>query len=93
MGLHVNDKNDVNTVKHEWGHFGKMLILGPGAFTAFVAAPSLIYNLWGDYQIYKEPMYSKLYYSKVWERTADMLGGVNRKNYYDFWDISNFIFW
>lgn len=37
--------------------------------------------------------YDKLYYSKVWERTADMLGGVNRKNYYDFWDIRKFIFW
>ena len=92
MGLHVNDKNDVNTVKHEWGHFGKMLILGPGAFTAFVAAPSLIYNLWGDYQNYNDYRSDKLYYSKVWERTADMLGGVNRKNYYDFWDKRNFIF-
>ena len=47
MFLHKNQCADQNTVKHEWGHFGQMFILGPGAFTAFVAAPSLIYNLWG----------------------------------------------
>ena len=93
MFLHKNQYTNQNTVKHEWGHFAQMRIMGPGIFTLFVATPSLIYNQFGDYQNYKEPMYSKLYYSKVWERTADMLGGVNRKNYYDFWDISNFIFW
>ena len=93
MFLHKNHKTSQNAVKHEWGHFGQMLILGPGAFTAFVAAPSLIYNWWGDYQNYNDYRYDKLYYSKIWERTADVLGGVNRKNYYDFWDIRNFIFW
>ena len=25
--------------------------------------------------------------------TADWLGGVNRNNYYNFWNINNFIFW
>lgn len=93
MFLHKNHKTSQNTVKHEWGHLGQMLILGPGAFTAFVAAPSLIYNLWGDYQNYNDYRYGKLYYSKIWERTADMLGGVNRNNYYDFCDIRNFMFW
>ena len=32
-------------------------------------------------------------YSKVWERTAGILGGINRGNYYPFWNINNFIFW
>ena len=85
--------NDIKTVSHKWELFAQMLILGPVVFTAFVAAPSLIYNLWGDYQNYNDYRFYKLYYSKVWGRTADMLSGVDRKNYYDFWDIRNFIFW
>ena len=94
MFLHKDQYKDQNTVNHEWGHFAQMLILGPGVFTVFAAAPSLIYNLWGDYQDYNNgDIRSKLYYSKVWERTADWLGGVDRKDYYDFWNIRNFIFW
>jgi hypothetical protein len=39
--------NDIKSVNQKWEHFAQMLILGPGVFTAFVAAPSLINNLWG----------------------------------------------
>ena len=42
---------------------------------------ALIYNRFEDYQNNNDYRYDKLYYSKVWERTADWLGGVNRGNY------------
>lgn len=93
MFLHTSQYKNQTVVKHEWGHFAQMLMLGPTIYTTNVALPSLIYNLWGDYQNYNEPLYSKKYFSKIWERTADWLGGVNRSNYYDFWNIENFICW
>ena len=93
MFLHTSQYKNQTVVKHEWGHFAQMLMLGPTIYTTNVALPSLIYNLWGDYQDYDEPLYSKKYFSKIWERTADWLGGVNRSNYYDFWNIENFICW
>ena len=73
MGLHINDKNDVNTVNHEWGHFKQLALHGPAMFTLFIALPSLIYNIYcritGDW--------SK-YYKMPWEAYADYLGGVKR---------------
>ena len=62
----TNPKTDANTVKHEWGHFIQLLILGPVAYTFSIAIPSALN---GD---------AKHYYSQPWEVTADMLGGVNR---------------
>ena len=35
----------------------------------------------------------RMYYSKIWGRTADWLGGVDRNNYDDFWTKSNFVPW
>ena len=54
---------------------------------------SHIYNQYGDYQYYPDPIAEKMYYSKIWERTADWLGGANRNNYFNFWHKENFIFW
>jgi hypothetical protein len=91
----VNDAtnlNHTNTLKHEWGHNQQEKILG-ASYLIFVALPSLYYNQTGDYRNYKDKkMREQMYYSKIWERTADWLGGVNRNNYFDFWYINNFIF-
>ena len=35
----------------------------------------------------------RIYYPKIWERTADWLGGVNRNNYHPFWSWRNFVPW
>ena len=73
MGLHVNDKNIVEAVNHEWGHFAQLALHGPAVFTLFMALPSLIYNIYrsitGDWT---------KYYKMPWEAYADYLGGVKR---------------
>ena len=53
----------------------------------------MIYNQWGDYKSEKKPKRERMYYSKIWERTADWLGGVNRNNYDPFWTVDNFFCW
>ena len=60
MGLHVNDKNTVEAINHEWGHFAQLALHGPAVFTLFMALPSLIYNIYcritGDWwKFYKMP--------------------------------------
>ena len=81
---------------HEWGHSMQELIMGTPAYLLFVALPSVI-NYWvGEYNkyIYSDPALSeKLYYSKVWERIADLLGGVKRNDYFPFWTWKNFMPW
>ena len=71
MALNSNDKADINTVKHEWGHYAQLAFQGPAAFTKFVAIPSLSYNIYckitGDWTNY---------YKMPWEAYADYLGGV-----------------
>ena len=52
-----------------------------------------LYDALGDYRWESFPLREKMYFSKIWERTADWLGGVDRDNYFDFWYIENFIFW
>ena len=95
LGIFLDTDSYVDdiTVNHEFGHNVQQMILGPLFYGIFVAFPSAYYCLNGDYLDYKNPLREKMYYSKVWERTADWFGGVDRKNYFDFWYEENFIFW
>src|SRR5690554_3388779 len=93
MFLKESQKNDPDTVKHEWGHFFQMLILGPLLYSLFVAVPSVINFKFGRHNYYTGDEGNRLYYSKIWERTADMFGGVDRKNYDPISSGSNFIPW
>ena len=68
--------------------------MGTLPYLIWVGAPSAIYCEFGDYQNIKDESISdRMYYSKIWERTADWLGGVDRNNYDDFWTESNFVPW
>ena len=64
------------TLNHEWGHGVQERILVP-AYLFTVAVPSLAYY---RYDV-KHNGTTRDYYSMPWERTADLLGGVNRGNY------------
>jgi len=80
-------------MQHEWGHSIQERILGP-SYYLLVGVPSAINCKFGRY---RDPKYSYaesdiIYYSKVWERSADWLGGVSR-NYYSFFTFDNFIPW
>ncbi len=89
----VNDTYGEETINHECGHGVQERVLGAG-YLILVAIPSAYYCEFGDYRSVSNDIISdRLYYSKVWERTADWLGGVDRHNYYDFWYKDNFIFW
>jgi RHS repeat-associated protein len=92
MFLHSTQKN-ADTIYHEWGHFGQLLIMGPAAYTVLVGIPSVYYNLTGAYLSATYPNDERMYYSKIWERSADWLGGINRGNYDSFWNWSNFVPW
>ena len=93
MFLKESQKKNTDAVKHEWGHFAQLLIVGPTAYMGFVAIPSVINFEFGEYNNYIGPERERMYYSKIWERTADWLGGVNRNNYDPFWSWSNFVPW
>ncbi len=58
-----------DTVKHEWGHFVQLGIVGIPKFLSFFAVPSM---LSGN---------SQNYYSLPWERSADLIGGVSGNNW------------
>jgi len=61
---------DIDTVKHEYGHTQQEEYLGTSTYIGSIAMPSLIgYNQILSYEDY---------YSQPWERTADMLGGLDR---------------
>jgi hypothetical protein len=57
-----------DTVKHEWGHFVQLGIVGIPKFLGFYAVPSMLSK-------------SKYYYSLPWERSADLIGGVSGYNW------------
>jgi RHS repeat-associated protein len=71
--MFVDKGNWVNadTIKHEYGHFIQLGILGLPKFTLGIAIPSLIGT-----QTYKGH-----YESQLWERTADWFGGANNGPY------------
>lgn len=56
-----------DTIRHEYGHFLQMGILGVPKFTLGIAIPSLIGT---------QVTPSHLYHSQPWEVTADILGGA-----------------
>ena len=64
--------DSVSAVRHEYGHSVHFSKIGPKKFLKYVAIPSLI-GYWTDVDYYD-------YYSQPWEYTADMLGGVNRRD-------------
>ena len=88
-----SDADSYVALNHEWGHNMQELILGTPAYLVLVGIPSAIYCVSGDYLIYTGATRERMYYSKIWERTADVLGGVNRNNYDPFFTGSNFTFW
>ena len=65
---------DAQTIMHEYGHSVQERILGPAYWTN-IAIPSMLYFEFGSNRAID-------YYSTPWERTADFLGGVNRKSGY-----------
>ena len=82
MFLDKDDK-DPDTVKHEWGHYVQLRLMGPLHFLSSVAIPSIT----------SDPNDSD-YYSNPWERTADWLGGAANGPYKDGslgWGIAHFI--
>lgn len=82
MFLDKDDK-DPDTVKHEWGHYVQLRLMGPLHFLSSVAIPSIT----------SDPNDSD-YYSNPWERTADWLGGAANGPYKDgslAWGIAQFI--
>ena len=84
---------DETDIQHEFGHSVQERLLGV-SYWVLVVLPSAYYCEFGDYHsVLDDIMSDRMYYSKVWERTADWLGGVDRYNYYNFWFRDNFIFW
>ena len=65
-----NNANDINLLKHEYGHFLHLCQIGFVNYTAKVLFPSLC-DYWSDVP------YSK-YYSEPQEYIADVLGKTNR---------------
>jgi hypothetical protein len=69
--MFLNKKaKDPNTVRHEWGHFVQLGIMGVGSYIPTVAIPSILSGDRADY------------YSLPWERMADFFGGANRNKGY-----------
>ena len=68
-----NDVCDPNTVKHEYGHYAHLLLVGIDNYVGRVVLPSVIG--------YASSVPYDVYYSQPWEYIAEILGGVNRNNY------------
>jgi len=66
--------NNVNTVKHEYGHTIQFLYLGVILYTTYVATPSVTCNL-----LNRKGLLPFDYYSSPWEHQADIYGSVNRR--------------
>ncbi len=70
MGAMFLEKGESTiTVKHEWGHFIQLAIVGVPKYFIFYGIPSMA-NLGSGY-----------YYNKPWERSADLFGGVSRQQH------------
>jgi len=75
FGIMFLEKNVKDTpygrdvIKHEWGHFVQLSILGVPKFVVFFAVPSMLSGG------------SSNYYSLPWERSADLFGGVSGSNW------------
>ncbi len=91
-----SDVNDVNDVKHEYGHTVQFDNMGFWNYIKYVAIPSVTaYHLDKD----KDSELPYDYYTAPWEAEADAFGGVEREEYlldepwtpedgyYNFWDL------
>jgi len=75
MFLHKQE-TDINTVKHEYGHFLQLKKYGLLKYTASVAVPSVIFNKIDS----KHPL-PWGYYNSPWEYESDHLADVTRKEH------------
>ena len=69
--LKPGDQESINTIKHERGHLVQEDLMGPTRYWIKVAIPSLSNRDGGP----------NGYYNYVWERGADLLGGVTNRTY------------
>lgn len=69
-------QNDIQTLHHEYGHILQLKAMGFFRFLARVIVPSLMGNLLNR----MGRISGGEYYGLPWEREADMLGGVQRRN-------------
>ena len=70
-----NDRKDVKTLRHEFGHTVQLENVGLWNYAIYFAIPS-VKSYWIN-----SNMSDSQYYSQLWEYTADYFGGVNRQNY------------
>ncbi|MCL2145261.1 MAG: RHS repeat-associated core domain-containing protein [Endomicrobia bacterium] len=62
--IHLARGDNETDLKHEYGHAGQQMLMGPASYLFMVGIPSMAeLGPWD-------------YYSKPWETTADMFGGV-----------------
>lgn len=74
MFIFVQDIEDENTIKHEYGHTIQSMILGV-SYLLVVGLPSILWAGFGDE--YREKN-NVSYYSFITEKWADKFGGVIR---------------
>lgn len=69
---------DIDSVKHEFGHYLQSLILGP--LYLIIGLLSVCGNLWDRiaHKNWNEARRIKWYYKLPWEHWADVLGNVDR---------------
>ena len=65
--------NNVNEVKHEWGHHFQQAILGPVNYLWSVGIPSA-----AKFGVYAD---GSNYHTRPWENLADQIGGANGYSY------------
>ena len=76
LGIWLYGENDVNTIRHEWGHGIQQGIMGWGKFLLMIGLPS--WQRWGG----NHWQGLQNYYRRPWEAMADMFGGAgSRQNY------------
>ena len=76
--IFLQSNANIVTLKHEWGHTIQSAILGPIKYGVMIGLPSAFE--WSN----------RSYYSRPWEITADIFGGVSERldsNYYNQNDI------
>lgn len=69
--IFLNRKAGRDTLDHEYGHTRQAKLLGTLRYWVYIAVPSL--------RGFKNKVED--YYSQPWEKTADVLGGVERGSY------------
>ena len=67
--IFLRQNASINELRHEWGHIPQQLLLGPGTFGLMIGLPSALE--WSE----------RPYYSRPWEITADVFGGVTGRRH------------